>query len=546
MTTLPPLIGEFVLVGRLTAGDFGSVGYIGTGWSWAQSAGTGSGIWPVVNPPQPTPRASALDTVRANLATQERLSESDLALMREYGIKLNEVLRPGIYQMEFDVAGLGEHREWVRVNASGNSDLITAAPNNGVLDVRVTTFENDAHGALKASGAIRAYAVGGTIGNTALTNDLWSRMVAEANEHDARGLNYHYNAQNSNSVFSTVGSAAGLMGREDGGNAALGQSRDLNDVIPSGQPPSIPGPSSNSISGTAGGDVLAGGSTTTAIFGNDGNDTLTGGSVGDEIEGGNGADNITVLGGSALGGAGNDNLAAATASPSVTLYGNLDNDTLNGSAGTDRLDGGPGNDFLHGRGDDDQLDAQAGADTVYGGQGIDVLIGGDGNDFVSGDLGNDNVLGGGGDDAIYGQAGHDALSGGGGRDVIDGGDGDDFIRGGAMADNLRGGAGADTFAIDYKGGDWFGVTDSYWTRSGSPPGGYVQEVDTIYDFQSGVDKINLESFAKYGANAATLVFQQEAGGIRVGWFVAGGGAYGFDGEVFLSGATPVTTSDFIF
>lgn len=71
----------------------------------------------------------------------DNLSSSDPAKMREplKDIKFSDILKPGIYQMEFQVLR-AEHREWVRVNASGNSNILTGRRDaNGNL--RVSTSE---------------------------------------------------------------------------------------------------------------------------------------------------------------------------------------------------------------------------------------------------------------------------------------------------------------------------------------------------------------------------------------------------------------------
>ncbi|WP_114952655.1 calcium-binding protein [Sphingosinicella terrae] len=530
----------------LSAETFAAFGYISLGWHGAMPAGTGAAWWPVALPPQPTPRDQALTQLSTHLREDSQLTESDLALMRQYNIELSDLLRPGIYQAEFNVAFLGEHRQWVRVNEDGKSDLITASPSaTGTLDIRIEKFEDSDHGRLRMSGEIRFAVASATVGNDQLTDTLWAQMVAEAIEHDSRGLNYHFLGQNSNSAFATIGAAAGLIGREDWGNSAPGISTDLNDVDPSTQPPKVPVGSSSSLNGTSGNDNLNGSTTSTVIHGFAGNDVLYGNSGGDHIDGGAGADQIFLAGGSAVGGDGDDNISAMS-NRSVTLSGNLGNDTITGSGKDDALGGGLGSDTLRGLLGDDRIEGGDGDDFLFGGDGNDILIGGAGIDVIHGDAGKDAILGEDGADEIYGGAGNDALSGGGGRDTIKGGDGDDLIRGGALADQLWGGPGADTFVIAYKGNDWFGVTDSYWVRSGSAPGGYVLEVDTIHDFQSGIDKIDLRSFAPYGADHSSLYFLPEGNGMRVGWLVDVGGAYGFDGEVFLAGVTSVSASDFLF
>ena len=96
-------------------------------------------------------------------------------------------------------------------------------------------------------------------------------------------------------------------------------------------------------------------------------------------------------------------------------------------------------------------------DTLHGTPYADVVYGRGGGDFLYGGVGNDTLDGGAGADKLFGQAGNDRLIGGGGRD------------------SLTGGAGSDVFVF---------------TDHGSG--------DTITDFQTGVDHIDLSAFASAG------------------------------------------------
>lgn len=151
-------------------------------------------------------------------------------------------------------------------------------------------------------------------------------------------------------------------------------------------PPPVP---PQSITGTEGDDVLAGGAGDDTIDGLGGNDNLSGGDGADVIRGGPGDDYLN-------GGKGTN-----------TLFGDDGNDALDGGAFGETLIGGSGDDIVLGNGGDDQL---------QGGEGADRLIGGEGNDFI---------LGGAGVDALGGGAGSDLLDGGIGADYMDGGSGSD-------------------------------------------------------------------------------------------------------------------------
>ncbi|WP_249779210.1 VCBS domain-containing protein [Bradyrhizobium sediminis] len=118
--------------------------------------------------------------------------------------------------------------------------------------------------------------------------------------------------------------------------------------------------------------------------------------------------------------------------------------------------GTPGGETIAGGGNDSQIVyAGAGNDTINGTGKCDLLYGGSGNDTLKG---ND------GDDAIYG---------GSGRDTINGNNGCDIIVGGYGADSLTGSNGDDRFV-------YLSVADSNAAR-----------FDTISDFKSGSDRIDL-------------------------------------------------------
>ncbi|MEZ2145401.1 VCBS domain-containing protein [Bradyrhizobium sp. DN5] len=125
--------------------------------------------------------------------------------------------------------------------------------------------------------------------------------------------------------------------------------------------------------------------------------------------------------------------------------------------------GTPGSETIAGGGDTGQIIyAGAGSDTVNGTGKADVLYGGSGNDTIKG---ND------GDDVIYG---------GSGNDTINGNNGSDTIIGGFGADQLTGSNGNDRFAYLF-------VADSN-----------ASQFDTITDFASGADKIDLTALGALG------------------------------------------------
>lgn len=225
-----------------------------------------------------------------------------------------------------------------------------------------------------------------------------------------------------------------------------------------------------------------------------GNDVLTANSASDPLVGGLGDDLYTVLAGTNVitefPNAGTDTVQAPL---SWTLGTNLENLTL---LGTHRFSG-TGNsqdNILTGNDADNLLNGGRGADTLIGGGGNDTYVVDDAGDtvqetqtastqidtvrsWVDWTLGanlesltllgtkNLNGTGNGLDNALIGNGGTNVLNGGAGNDRLDGASGND---------TLTGGDGADTFAF-------------------STPLNEQRNVDTITDFVSGVDTLELSA-----------------------------------------------------
>ncbi len=171
--------------------------------------------------------------------------------------------------------------------------------------------------------------------------------------------------------------------------------------------------------------------------------------------------------------------------PGDSLNGNGGNDLLTGRGGNDRLTGGTGN---------DTLDGGTGRDTaIYAEKLLAVSVAMAGPNalttvFVGGVAEDrlrliENVTGGGAGDSIRGNSVTNLLRGMGGDDTLDGGLGND---------TLRGDIGADRFVF-------------------STALNAATNVDTIFDFSRGIDRIGL-SGAQWSALGPTLT----AGEVRIG------------------------------
>ena len=265
----------------------------------------------------------------------------------------------------------------------------------------------------------------------------------------------------------------GLIGTE-GDDVLIDQSRELNDRS-----------ARETFRGLGGDDVIAAFGGFATISGGDGNDAITADFIGNNIRAGDGDDRVTL---DTIAPEGFDPSSVSEAGNSNVLDLGVGNDVALGGFFSDRISGGEGNDSINGR---------AGDDFVFGGAGNDRVRGGGGDDLVQGNDGNDTLFGNGGADTLDGGAGADRLFGGGGadtilegsdslRDVIDAGGGADTVALGnnRSADTVTLGAGADTIVL----------TPNEQSRAAT---------DTVRDFQSGADQIDLSAFFGVSGGGAT-------------------------------------------
>jgi Ca2+-binding RTX toxin-like protein len=191
--------------------------------------------------------------------------------------------------------------------------------------------------------------------------------------------------------------------------------------------------------------------------GNDLANVLTGNAAANVLGGGGGADTMQ-------GGAGSDTYIVADAGdevveaanqgtdtvrsflPSLTLGSNVEDLRLMSGAAN-----GTGNSLANtilGNGNGNTLNGGAGADLLLGQDGADILLGGTGNDDLKGAGGDDELFGGDGGDTLVGDVGNDTLKGGGGADSLAGDAGNDTLDGEGGIDSMAGGAGNDTYVVD--------------------------------------------------------------------------------------------------
>ncbi len=324
----------------------------------------------------------------------------------------------------------------------------------------------------------------------------------------------------------------------------------------------------NGIWGNDAANTLLGNGGNDRLFGNGGDDILTTGAGNDTLNGGTGTDTMT-------GGAGNDtyevdnagdividrasqigtDLVNATVSfdatgtnqdgieniilrgtAAINATGNALANTIQGNDAANTLLGNGGNDRLFGYGGDDILTTGAGNDTLNGGTGTDTMTGGAGNDTYEVDnlddlvierasqIGTDlvnatvsfyatglnqdgienivlrgtaaiNATGNALANTIQGNEAANTILGNGGNDSLFGNGGNDVLDGGAGNDTLVGGSGSDSFVFRM---------------------GYNR--DTIRDFQSGIDNVDLQGlgFANGAAVMAAIMDQGNSASLVLG------------------------------
>ncbi len=228
---------------------------------------------------------------------------------------------------------------------------------------------------------------------------------------------------------------------------------------------------SDTLMAGAGGSVLTGGLGNDLLYSGVGNDTLDGGAGVDAAAYASalGGVHVSLLSGGAqnTGGGGTDTLISIEkligSNFADTLIAAASGSTLNGGPGGDDLISGPGSDILNGGAASDFADyalATVGVTVSLAITTFQNTVGAGSDELV----GIEKLVGSGFDDTLTGDAGVNVLYGQGGADTINGGAGGDI---------LYGGAGNDLFVLG-------ATADSIPTAP-----------DTISDFLSGHDRIDL-------------------------------------------------------
>ncbi len=264
----------------------------------------------------------------------------------------------------------------------------------------------------------------------------------------------------------------------------------------------------DTLVGGVGKDWLDGGTGADAMLGGAGNDTYQVDNVGDQarehttpgVDGGGidlvqstiswtlGAffENLELLGSAAIDGTGNGlaNLITGNAGNN-TLLGGEGDDTLTGKGGADAMNGGEGDDTYYADSEDTVLDTgSSGGDRLVFSSNVLVLANGTGIENIEAAVGTRNIRLTGDDLAnrVTGNDGDNGLKGMGGDDTIRGGLGSDTLEGGLGRDRMTGGDGADIFVL----------------KAGDSPATDTAAYDTVTDFVSGVDRIDLSTIGNLG------------------------------------------------
>jgi len=376
----------------------------------------------------------------------------------------------------------GTDPETFTANAAAIADLLGGEGFGIVIELRSSADLNGALAAYAAvghTGSERIYVNADWI-NMGFSSDFIRQVLLEEIGH---ALDRHLNGNNDSPGDEGQVFAARLTGQDTN---KLGFALDNDHAVLQIDGVSIAvEKASFEINLTTGNDTYTAGAGDFTIYGLGGNDTITTAAGNAIIHTLLGNDTITTGAGNAFirGGDGNNTITAGAGDNKVTT--GTGNDTITTGAGNAIICGGDGNNTITAGVGDNKVTTGTGDDTITTGDGAGIVISGAGHDTITTGDGADIVVSG---------AGHDIITTGAGADIIFSGEGDDIITAGAGADIIDSGAGNDRIALGADGGD----IDTVIFGANAATNGS----DTITQFTTGVDKLNLAAMTTQTATTA--------------------------------------------
>lgn len=140
-----------------------------------------------------------------------------------------------ILQIEFDVAGIGEHTHFVYIPPSGDPEILTGYPNPNdpsKLFVESGDWVGSRHDPINQDSTQRIAFVDQHVSDPAAA---WTIMKQTAADINAANLNYNVLGQNSNSAATTMAANAGIPVQDlEGGGISPGLGNNLTPEMPGG------------------------------------------------------------------------------------------------------------------------------------------------------------------------------------------------------------------------------------------------------------------------------------------------------------------------
>ena len=157
--------------------------------------------------------------VRATIAATGEITPNTYLTMRNSGLRLGDVLSPGVYQVEFTPEALPPvnipiigtaHSQFVFVDGAGNSHILSGGP-GGSNDLQLSVINGnfDSEGAHSLGSVVGQRGETISINNVTLPSgqtpqDTWEKMNQLAEQINSAKLNYNATGENSNSLFYTI------------------------------------------------------------------------------------------------------------------------------------------------------------------------------------------------------------------------------------------------------------------------------------------------------------------------------------------------------